>query len=111
MRRKIGVAGVFLSFALLTSCWQGQYYAGVAVGPPAPIVEGPYGAAPGPDYLWTPGFYDWSGGAWAWQRGQWRHRPHPVDHWVAPHYARHGNGYRRTGGGWQHGNHGHHMHH
>ena len=109
MVRLFGAASVFLGLICLADCG-GHYYAGIGVGPPAPLVEGPYGVAPGPDYIWTPGYYDWVGGSWAWQRGTWRHRPHPIDTWVAPRWEKHGNSYRRTGGGWQHGNRGR-MHH
>jgi hypothetical protein len=100
-------AGVFLGFALMAGCG-GGYYAGVTVGPPAPVVETPYGVAPGPGYIWTPGYYDWSGGAWAWRRGEWRRRPHPMDRWVAPRWDRDHGRYHHHPGGWQHG---HHMHH
>ncbi len=108
MFRRTGVAGIFLGLALFIGCGGGRYYVGASFGPPAPLVEGPYGVAPGPDYIWTPGYYDWVGGNWAWQRGVWRRRPHPIDRWVEPHYERQGNGYRRTGGGWQHGGRFHH---
>lgn len=92
---------------VLSSCGGGIYYAGVSVGPPAPIVEAPYGYAPGPGYVWTPGYYGWVGGNWAWTHGQWRRRPHPIDRWIPPTYVRYGNGYRYHPGGWQHGHHFH----
>ena len=104
MFQKVGKAGIFVALSLLASCGGGMYYAGVSVGPPAPLVETPYGVAPGPDYIWTPGFYDYVGGTWVWRHGDWRRRPHPVDRWVAPTWERRGNGYRQRGGGWQHGN-------
>jgi hypothetical protein len=106
--RRAGLAAGVLGFALLGACGGAHYYAGVSVGPPAPIVEGPYGVAPGPDYVWTPGFYDYVGGTWVWRRGTWRHRPHSVDVWVAPRWEHEGNGYRYHAGGWQHGNRFHH---
>jgi hypothetical protein len=107
MFRKFGVASTFFGLVLLTGC-AGHYYVGASYGPPAPIVEGPYGVAPGPDFIWVPGFYDWDGGSWAWRHGGWRRRPHPRDQWVPPRWEHQRNGYRRTGGGWQHGNHFHH---
>jgi hypothetical protein len=106
--RRAGLAAGVLGFALLGACGGAHYYAGVSVGPPAPLVETPYGVAPGPDYIWTPGYYDYVGGTWAWRRGTWRHRPHPVDRWVAPRWEHEGNGYRYHAGGWQHGNRFHH---
>jgi hypothetical protein len=61
--RAAALVGTFAAITLLAGCGGGAYYqAGVAYGPPAPVVEGPYGVAPGPDYIWTPGFYDWYGG-------------------------------------------------
>ncbi|HMF77460.1 MAG TPA: hypothetical protein VK604_17510 [Bryobacteraceae bacterium] len=104
---KVGVATGFLGFMLLAGCGGGHYYAGVAVGPPAPLIEGPYGVTPGPGYIWTPGFYDWDGGNWAWRRGEWRRPPHRGDHWVSPRWDRRGNGYQHHGGRWQRGNRGH----
>lgn len=101
------LCAALLALVLLTAC-HGGYYVGVGYGPPAPIVEGPYGVAPGPGYVWTPGYYDWAGGTWVWRHGTWRRRPHPVDRWVAPRWERVGNRYRYHPGGWQHGNHFHH---
>ena len=108
MFRKVGFYAVFLGLAVIAiaDCG-GHYYVGASYGPPAPLVESPYGVAPGPDYIWAPGYYDWVGGNWLWVKGDWRRRPHPIDRWVAPRYERHGNGYRRVGGGWQHGGHVH----
>lgn len=104
----IGVTAIFLGLAGLTACGGGHYYAGVSVGPPPPLVEQPYGIAPGPDYIWTPGFYDYGGGNWAWHRGEWRRPPHRADRWIAPRWEHRGNGYRYHRGEWQHGNHRHH---
>jgi hypothetical protein len=106
--QRVGLAGAVLGTALLAGCGGGHYYAGVAYGPPPPIVERPYGLAPGPGYIWTPGYYDWVGGTWTWRRGEWRRRPHANDRWVAPRWEHRGNGYRYHSGGWQHGNHFHH---
>ena len=102
--QRIGLVSSFLTLALLSSCGGGHYYAGVAYGPPAPLVEQPYGVVPGPGYIWTPGYYAWDGGAWAWRRGEWRRPPHREDRWVAPRWDRYGQGYRYHEGGWQHGN-------
>jgi hypothetical protein len=102
MFRKLGVATIFIGCALLLGSCGGRYYVGASVGPPAPLVETPYGVAPGADYIWTPGYYDWVGGSWVWRGGNWRRRPHPIDTWVAPRWEPRGNGYVRAGGGWQH---------
>ncbi len=106
--RKAALASSFLALAVLTGCAGTGYYARVGIGPPAPLVEERYGIAPGPDYVWTPGFYDWDAGNWAWRHGEWRRRPHAEDRWVAPSWEHHGREYRYRPGGWQHGNHFHH---
>jgi WXXGXW repeat (2 copies) len=105
--RRYGLAGTLLGLMLLAGCAGGHYYAGITYGPPAPIIEQPYGVAPGPYYVWTPGYYEWFGGTWVWRRGTWRRRPHPIDRWVAPRWERRGNRYRYYAGGWQHGHHVH----
>lgn len=101
------MVGILAGLTFLPACGVG-YYVGAGYGPPAPLVEGPYGVAPGADYIWTPGFYDWDGGTWAWRHGEWRRRPHPEDRWVSPRWERHGQRYQYHDGGWQHGNHFHH---
>jgi WXXGXW repeat (2 copies) len=107
--RNAALAGMLLGSFVLCGCGGGvDYYGGVGYGPPAPLVEEPYGVAPAPDYIWTPGYYDWDGGVWAWRGGSWRRRPHPDDRWVGPRWERRGSGYRYHGGGWQHGDHFHH---
>jgi hypothetical protein len=107
--KTLGFTAIFVASIMFVGCGGGvDYYAGVSYGPPAPLVEGPIGVAPGPDYIWTPGFYDWYGGAWVWRQGEWRHRPHAEDRWVAPHGEQHGRGYVYHSGGWQHGEHFHH---
>jgi hypothetical protein len=106
--RRIGLAGALFLFALLASCRGGHYYAGVTVGPPRPVVEGPIGVAPGVGYVWTPGFYDWDGSRWAWRHGEWRRPPHPGQEWVAPRWEHDHNGYRFHGGRWHRGGHEHH---
>ncbi len=83
----------------------GPYYAGVTVGPPAPLVYGPVGVAPGPGYVWTDGFYDWNGGAWRWHSGRWARPPYPRARWIRPRYQRHGHGYRMYPGHWRGGRH------
>jgi hypothetical protein len=41
-----------------------------SVPPPAPPME-TAPPAPGPDYVWTPGYYNWNGVAWVWAPGIW----------------------------------------
>jgi len=78
----------------------GDYFAGVTVGPPAPLIYGPVGVAPGPGYVWTDGFYVWDGGGWRWRDGRWARRPYPRARWIHPRYERRGHGYRMYPGHW-----------
>lgn len=99
--RALGLAFILLGAATLADCGGGGvYYAGVSVGPPAPLVYGPVGVAPGPGYYWTDGYYDWVGGAWVWRPGRWARPPHPGYVWRRPYYDRYRNGYRMHPGYW-----------
>lgn len=55
----------------------------VRVAPPRPLVE-PRLAAPGPGYVWTPGYHRWDGHAYVWVPGAWVLPPRPHAVWV-PH--------------------------
>lgn len=73
----------------------------VAQAPPAPQVE-VVPVAPGPEYVWMPGF--WSvgvGGGWVWVGGHYGIRPRPHAVWVTGHWARHRHGYVWISGRWR----------
>ena len=53
----------------------------VRVGPPAPIVETRV-VAPGPGYVWIPGYHRWSGSAYVWVPGRWDRPPRARAVWV-----------------------------
>jgi hypothetical protein len=53
----------------------------VRIAPPAPIIEARV-VAPGPRYVWVPGYYGWRGGAYAWVAGRWEMPPRPRAVWV-----------------------------
>ena len=57
-------------------------------------------AAPGPDYVWTPGFYSWQG-RWVWVRGSWVIPPRRHAVWVGGHWGHRGRGYVWVGGHWR----------
>jgi len=64
----------------------------VRVGPPAPIVETRV-VAPGPGYVWIPGYHTWDGRAYVWRAGRWDRGPRARARWVSPrwvHDRRHG---------------------
>jgi len=73
----------------------------VTEAPPPPQVE-VVPVAPGPEYVWTPGYWTVGvGGRWVWVGGRYAARPHPHAAWVAGHWARHGHGYVWVGGHWR----------
>jgi WXXGXW repeat (2 copies) len=62
----------------------------VQIAPPRPPVERRM-AAPGPGYVWTPGYQRWDGRAYVWVPGTWVRPPRRHPHWVAPRWVhRHG---------------------
>jgi hypothetical protein len=63
---------------------------------PAEVVP----VAPGPAYVWTPGYWAWNG-TWVWVRGAYVVRPRPHAVWVGGHWASHGRGYVWVGGYWR----------
>lgn len=101
MKFRVAVAAVAVLVALaLCGCPHGAYFASVRVGPPAPVVYGPVGLAPGPGWVWTDGYYDWVGGGWVWRSGRWAQPPHGGYIWRSPRYEPYRNGYRVHPGHW-----------
>jgi len=64
---------------------------------PAPPVE-VIPVSPGPDYLWTPGWWSWNGGAWIWFSGYWGHPMRPGHVWFKGNFY-HGRGAEPFHGG------------
>lgn len=59
----------------------------VRIGPPAPIVERRI-VAPGPGYVWIPGFHSWDGRAYLWRPGRWDTAPRANARWVPARWVR-----------------------
>jgi YXWGXW repeat-containing protein len=88
----------------------GQFEASAATNAPSGAVEAPLTppadlveavpVAPGPAYVWVPGYWVWNGG-WVWIGGRWVIRPYPHAVWVRGHWGRHGRGYAWTRGHWR----------
>ncbi len=72
----------------------------IAQAPPPPQVE-VIPVAPGPNYVWTSGYWYWGGGRWMWTRGTYVARPGPRAVWVGPHYVKRHGGYVWVGGMWK----------
>jgi len=102
--RKSVLAGVMFACTGFVACGGGYYQAGVVIGPPppAPMVVGPVGYAPGPGYVWADGYYDLRGSNWVWVNGSWARRPYRDAVWVRPYWERHGRAYRFHKGRWRH---------
>jgi hypothetical protein len=77
---------------------RGRLY--VRVGPPAPIVEAAI-VAPGPAYVWTPGFYRWDRAAYVWSPGRYVLPPRPRAVWVPGHWVRERHGWYYVDGHWR----------
>ena len=68
LRWLVPLLGVVL-LATAVSSWAGVFVS-VAVGPPAlPVYVQPI--APGPGYIWTPGYWAWSPDGYYWVPGTW----------------------------------------
>ena len=101
MKIRVAASAVALMGVLfLSACPHGVYFAHVSVGPPAPLVFGPVGVAPGPGWVWTEGYYDWVRGSWVWRPGRWARPPYPGYVWRSPTYERYRDGYRVHRGRW-----------
>jgi hypothetical protein len=99
-RTAAGVLLVTATVAVSPACAapRGRLY--VRVGPPAPIVETRI-VAPGPEYVWLPGYHMWNGSAYAWVPGRWDRPPRPRAVWVAGRWVRERRGWYFADGHWR----------
>jgi len=72
----------------------------VQIGPPA-VRHEVVAVAPGPGYVWAPGYYTWSGTAYVWAPGRYVRPPRPHAVWVAPHWVHHAKGWYVVPGRWK----------
>ncbi len=98
----IGICGAAALLVTLTACPpvppDGVVYA--SEGPPPMRTEVAI-AAPGPDFVWVPGYWNWGGSAYVWTAGAWSHPPHVHARWVAPSWHHNGHGWYSTRGEWR----------
>jgi hypothetical protein len=66
--------------------------------PPLPVYTQP--PCPGPDYLWTPGYWDWDGNDYYWVPGTWVEAPDPGLFWTPGYWAWGNGGYIYNAGYW-----------
>jgi hypothetical protein len=98
---KRAILPLFLAAASLLSigCASHVGYRGY-YGPPAPRAER-YGYAPGPGYVWVPGYYTWHGNGYNWMSGRWAAPPRPHAKWVPGRYERRGGHSEYREGHWR----------
>jgi hypothetical protein len=72
----------------------------VRVGPPAPVVH-VRPVAPGPRYVWTPGYYRYDRRAYVWTPGVWVVPPRRHAVWVEPRWVRDRHGWYFVAGHWR----------
>jgi len=72
----------------------------VKTAPPAAVVE-ERGVAPGPNYVWVPGYHRWDGNAYVWEKGRWDVPPRPHAVWVEPRWEHRHGGYVFIQGRWK----------
>lgn len=87
-----------LGLMLAIGAANAQVYVGIA--PPRPLVEHRV-VAPGPGYVWTPGYHRWDGRAYVWTPGAWVLPPHPHAHWVAHRWEHRRGGWVLVEGHWR----------
>ena len=97
MLRK-GLIGLVFASALTFSAVAADVV--VKVAPPAAVVE-TRGAAPGPNYVWIPGYQQWNGSAYTWAPGKWEVPPRAGAHWVAHRWVRRNGGWVLIEGHWR----------
>ncbi|MGN6526851.1 MAG: hypothetical protein ACTHL8_10710 [Burkholderiaceae bacterium] len=56
---------------------------------PPPMLVEDVPPQPGPDYVWTGGYWGWQG-RWIWCAGRWSHPPRHHYHWQEPYYEHRG---------------------
>jgi WXXGXW repeat (2 copies) len=95
------VAALTLTLALATvACASPRGRIFVNVGPPAPIIETRV-VAPGPGYLWLPGFYSWNGAAYVWVPGRWERPARARARWVPGRWVHDRRGWYFVEGRWR----------
>jgi hypothetical protein len=90
--------GFACTAALAASAMAADVY--VHVAPPPPVVERRM-IAPGPGYVWIPGYQRWDGRAYVWVPGVWVIPPHRHAHWVHHRWVHRHGGWVFVEGHWR----------
>ena len=100
MRTLTAAFVITTSLLVSTACVSASDRVYVRVGPPAPRVEAVL-VAPGPRYVWLPGFYRWDGAAYLWVPGRYDLPPRARARWVSPHWEHRRRGWYFVEGRWR----------
>jgi hypothetical protein len=73
----------------------------VRVAPPPPMSTVVIGVAPGPRYVWIPGYQSWNGSRYVWVAGRWVIPPRVGVVWVPAHWIPRSGGYVFVSGHWR----------
>src|SRR5215831_17440464 len=93
------IASTLLTALLGSSeVWAQRTY--VRTAPPPARVQ-VRGRAPGPGFVWQPGYYRWGRGAYRWRPGIWVRPPARRAVWVAPRWHHSRRGWYRSPGFWR----------
>jgi hypothetical protein len=98
MRNVTAAMVVAASLFVASACASGRVF--VRVGPPPVRVEA-VGIAPGPRYVWLPGYYRWDNAGYVWVPGRYELPPRPRARWVPPHWERGRRGWYFVAGHWR----------
>ena len=98
---KLFAATTILAASMLaTACAGASGRVYVRSGPP-PIRAEVVGVAPGPGYVWVPGYYNYNGGGYVWVGGRWDRPPRSRARWVPGHWQRDRRGWYYVQGHWR----------
>jgi hypothetical protein len=92
------IASTLLTLLVGASETWAQTY--IRVAPPPPRVE-VRRAAPGPGFVWQPGYYRWRNGRYTWRRGMWARPPARHAVWIPPRWVHSRRGWHHTPGRWR----------
>jgi len=90
--------GLLVGAGCTATAVNGRLY--IRTGPPPVVVER-VPVAPGPGYVWVPGYYRWSGREYVWVGGRYEVPPHARARWVSGHWQHDRHGYYWVDGHWR----------
>lgn len=103
MRRLLLLAALILAAGVVSGCYSAydthasEMYADQP--PPPPYAES-VGPAPGPGWVYVPGYWTWTGRRYVWVDGNWRRPPRQGHIWVSGAWVAHSGRYRYLPGRW-----------